>query len=55
MPTTPAAAAPNTETSLAEDYAKCEECYFHRHQNNTRACATCDGSSEFKEYIPPSN
>jgi hypothetical protein len=37
--------------SLANDF-KCESCFYQRHQNNTTACKTCDGSSNFREYIP---
>jgi hypothetical protein len=39
-------------SSLADDF-KCESCFYQRHQNNTTACKTCDGSSNFREYISP--
>lgn len=51
MPTTSEASAPQTE-SLAEDFAKCDEC-THGQAYYKKVCATCDGTSEFIPYTPP--
>jgi hypothetical protein len=50
MPTTSTTPAPQTE-SLADDFAKCDECK-HTRDFYKRACATCDGTSEFIPYTP---
>lgn len=49
MPTTPETPAPQTG-SLDEDFAKCHEC-AHGQAFYKRACALCDGTSQFIPYI----
>jgi hypothetical protein len=52
MPTTSTATTNTLESNcVADDYAKCDECK-HGQAFYKRACANCDGTSEFIPYTP---
>jgi hypothetical protein len=52
MPTTSTANTNTIESNcVADDFANCEQCK-HTRDFYKRACATCDGTSEFIPYTP---